>query len=282
MNDEAHDYVAANRELWDAWAELHVESEFYDVAGFLADPRSRPLDAVERGVIGDIAGKRLLHLQCHFGLDTLRLALMGASVTGVDFSPKAIAAARQLAAAADIPATFVQSDVTALTDEVQREGFDVVFTSYGAITWLPDLRPWAEAIASRLVPGGVFHVIDMHPTLWIYDEESAAMPPVVRYSYFSRDAVPFQEHGSYAVPDADFEGTSYSWQHNFEDIVGSLIGAGLVVESLREYPCIAWKHMPYMTEDDDGMWRMPAGAGDIPLLFSVTARRPKTPSVVRG
>lgn len=270
-----HEHIAANRDLWDTWAELHVDSDFYDVAGFLADPTSRPLDSIVRGLLGDISGARVLHLQCHFGMDTLRLALMGARVTGVDFSPKAIAAARELAAALGVRATFVESDVTRLGSEVPESSYDVVFTSYGAISWLPDLQPWAEAIASRLVPGGVVQVIDMHPTLWVFDEEERSTELHVRYSYFSHDVLPWQERGSYAAPQADFEAVSYSWQHTFEELIGSLVGVGLAIESLREYPLIAWQHMQFMVPAEEaGLWRMPADAGDIPLMFSISARKP--------
>ena len=274
MNDSG-EHVAANRELWDAWAELHVDSDFYDVDGFLADPAAQPLDRIVRDVVGDISGKRLLHLQCHFGMDTLRLALMGATVTGVDFSPKAIAAARALASAAGIEATFVEADVTTLSEDVPLGEFDVVFTSYGAITWLPDLRTWAEGIASRLTEGGILHAIDMHPTLWMFDEEQDEMPPKVRFSYFSREVLRWEERGSYAAPDSDFEGVSFSWQHTFEEVLGALMDAGLAIESLREYPRIAWQHMPFMLQDDEGLWRLPPEAGDLPLMFSVSAVKPR-------
>lgn len=275
MRDPNAELVESNRRLWNDWTGLHVGSEHYDVEGFLADPSARPLDSVVRDVVGDVSGARLLHLQCHFGLDSLRLALMGAEVTGVDFSPAAIAAASDLSERAGIPATFVESDVCDLSAEVPAESFDVAFTSYGTITWLPDLRPWAEGIASRLVAGGRLHVIDLHPTLWMFDEEVAEPPMAVRYPYFGREAIRWEEHGSYAVPDADYQGESFSWQHTFEEIVGSLLSAGLAVESLREYPKIAWRHAPFMVQDAEGMWVLPPGACGIPLMFSVTARKPR-------
>jgi SAM-dependent methyltransferase len=274
MSKPAEDALAANRDMWDGWTRLHVPSAYYDVEGFVADPASRPLDPIEREVVGDVSGKRLLHLQCHFGMDTLRLALAGARVTGVDFSAEGVCEARLLAERMGIDATFVQSDVCALPAEVPLESFDVVFTSFGAISWLPDLAPWARSIATRLAPGGTFHVIDMHPTLWMFDEDAAEPPLPLRYSYFSRDAVPFEMHGTYAVPEADFTAVAYSWQHTFEEILGSLLAEGLAIESLREYPRIAWQHVAYMTQDDDGFWHLPAEAGDIPLMFSLTARKP--------
>jgi SAM-dependent methyltransferase len=275
MPDAPIDPIAANREMWDGWTRLHVPSAYYDVDGFVADPASRPLDVIERDVVGDVSGKRLLHLQCHFGMDTLRLAVAGARVTGVDFSAEGIAEARKLAERLGIDATFVESDVCDLPAEVPAGAFDVVFTSFGAISWLPDLRPWAAMIARSLTPGGTFHVIDMHPTLWMFDEDTAEPPLPLRYSYFSAEVVPFEMHGTYAAPDADFHRVAYSWQHTFEEIVGSLIAEGLVIESLREYPRIAWRHVPYMTQDADGFWRLPAEAGDVPLMFSLTARKPR-------
>lgn len=267
--------LEANRVLWDGWAEMHLETEFYDVEGFVADPSSRPFDPIVREVVGSIQGRRLLHLQCHFGLDTLRLALLGADVTGVDFSAKGIRAARELSKRTGIPARFVETDVLSLAAEIEEAAFDVVFTSYGVISWLPDLRPWAASIASRLKPGGVFHIVELHPTAWIFDEEAEEPPLRVRYGYFDRSSLRWEEKGSYAAPDGEFEGVSYSWQHTFEEILGSLLAEGLQIVSLKEYDRIAWRHLPFMTEDDDGMWRMPTTAGDIPLLFSLTARKPE-------
>ncbi len=272
LDDELR--VGANRDVWDAWTDLHVPSDYYDVEGFLADPKMSPLDPVVLGLVGDLSGKRLLHLQCHFGMDTLRLAVMGAEVTGVDFSAKAVAAARDLADRASIRARFIESDVRSLPDSVESESFDVVFTSYGVITWLPSLEGWARTIQSHLAPGGVFHVVDMHPVLWMYDEALPSPPPVARYSYFDRGALGFEQRGSYAAPDSDEVSAMFAWQHTFEDLVSSLTGAGLTIESLREYPRIAWQHMRYLTRDEDGMWRLPADLPEMPLMFSLSARKP--------
>lgn len=271
---DAHDRIEANRALWQCWAELHLPSAFYDVEGFVADPPSRPFDRIVGEVLGDVSGLRALHLQCHFGMDTLRLALLGAAATGVDFSPKAVVAARELSARTGIPATFVEAEVTALPDEVPRGGFDLVFTSYGVISWLPDLAPWAQTIASRLAPGGVFRMVEAHPFLWIFDEESQDPEVHVRYSYFGAAPLVWEEHGSYAAPGPEYTGTSHSWQHTMEEIVGVLLRAGLVIEDLREYPLIAWRHMPHMVEAESGLWRLPPGSLELPLMFSIAARRP--------
>lgn len=274
MEVPVRDELAVNRRLWDAWTDLHMSGSDYDVAGFVADPSARPFDWVTRGVVGDVDGKRLLHLQSHIGTDTLRFALNGAvDVMGVDFSPNAVAAGRSLAASLDLPVTFIESDVTDLPPEVPEAAFDVVFTSYGTIGWLPDLAPWGRMIASRLAPDGVFHIIDTHPFLTVFDDTVGHPPLKVLYPYFTREALYFEAHGSYADRDADFVADSYEWQHTFSEIVGSLADAGLRIEKLEEYPVIAWKALEFLEQGEDGLWRMPEGAGDIPLMFSITARK---------
>ncbi len=268
------DRINANRELWQRWAALHVPSDFYDVEGFVADPSARPFDRVVAGLLGDVAGLRALHLQCHFGLDTLRLALAGAQATGLDFSSAAIEAARALSARTGIPARFIEGDVTIPPDELSPGAFDLIFTSHGTITWLPDLRPWAETIASRLAPGGLFKIADMHPTLWVFDDECDTPDLRVKYSYFDHGALEWQEYGSYAAPGCEFTGTSHSWQHTFEDIIGTLVGAGLVIEELREYPLLAWKYTPNMVEAGHDLYTLPPDHPTLPLMFSLVARKP--------
>jgi SAM-dependent methyltransferase len=270
------DELAANLNLWEGWADLHMDGTDYDVEGFVADPASRPFDRIVRNVAGDVSGKRLLHLQCHIGLDTVRFALAGAThVTGVDFSPKAIAAARSIAERAGVSATFVQSEVTDLPETIPVEAFDVVFTSYGTIMWLPELDRWAEMIASRLAPGGVFHIIDVHPFLTVFDDFAPEPPLRVVYPYFSREPLYFEEKGSYADRDADFTADSYAWQHTFTEIIGSLLDSGLVVRALEEYPAIGWKALEFMVQDDEGLWVMPPDSGDIPLMFSLSVSKPE-------
>jgi SAM-dependent methyltransferase len=271
MNDES----AANLSLWEGWTDVHMAGSHYDVEGFIANPAGRPFDWVTREVVGDVSGKRLLHLQCHIGIDTLRFVLGGAaSVTGVDFSPKAVAAAASIAGRMGLPATFVEADVAALPESVPRGSFDVIFTSYGTIMWLPDLEPWAESIATRLAPGGVFHILDAHPFLSVFDDFAPDPPLRVIYPYFTREPLYFEEHGSYADRDADFTADSYAWQHTFAEIVGVLVERGLVVEAFREYPVVAWKALEFMVQGDDGLWRLPPEAGDIPLMFALSVRRP--------
>jgi SAM-dependent methyltransferase len=275
--ESVREEVAANLRLWDGWTDLHMSGTDYDVEGFVADPESRPFDWLTRDVVGDVAGKRLLHLQCHIGIDTLRLALAGAvDVVGVDFSPRAVVAARSIAARLDLPVRFVHADVRELPDEVHEGVYDVVYTSYGTIMWLPDLDRWAQMIASRLAPGGVFHIIDVHPFLTVFDDVTTEPVLNVRYPYFSREPLRFEEHGSYADRDADFVAESFAWQHTFSEIVGSLLKNGLQIRRMQEYPVVAWKALEFMVEGEDGLWRLPEGAGDVPLMFSITASKPAT------
>ncbi len=271
MNDEER--VAANRRRWDRLADLHLGSAFYDVDGFKAGKPN--LDAVELEGVGDVAGQTLLHLQCHFGLATLDWARRGAKAVGVDFSGRAVRHARELAAELNLEARFVEADVCDALPHLGGERFDVVFTSYGTISWLPELGGWAHTVAGSLKPGGRLFLADFHPVLWMFDETSSVEDLRFAYSYFARDALREEEQGSYAVPDADFTAVSYSWQHNLEDIVSALLAEGLQVTSLREYSCIAWKWFDFMVRGTDGFWRMPAGAPDLPLMFSITARAPE-------
>lgn len=269
------DELAANLKLWNSWTDLHMTGTDYDVEGFIADPASRPFDRVIREVVGDVAGKRLLHLQSHIGLDTMRFARLGAiDVLGVDFSPRSVEAARSIARRLDLSVRFVQADVRSLPETVPEDAFDIVFTSYGTIMWLPELESWARMIASRLAPGGVFHIVDIHPFLTVFDDFIQEPELNVRYPYFTREPLHFVEQGSYADRSADFSADSYAWQHPFSEIVGSLLSCGLHVTQLSEYPVISWKALEFMEQDDDGLWRLPPGIGDIPLMFSLSASRP--------
>ena len=157
------EYLESNRALWDEWTSIHVRSEFYDVESFKRGGiRLRPYELEE---IGDVAGKDVLHLQCHFGLDTLSFARLGARVTGADFSAPAIAQARALAEELGLDARFVQSNLYDLPSTLQGD-FDVVYTSRGVIGWLPDLDRWAEVAAHFVRPGGIFYITEGHPVMW--------------------------------------------------------------------------------------------------------------------
>ena len=273
------DYLKANRELWNSWAQVNVESELYDVEGFVAG-RARDLDPIALAGPGDVRGKSLLHLQCHFGMDTIRWARHGATVTGADFSETAIAAARALAGRVGVPATFVHSDLYELPENLAGR-FDVVFTSHGVLGWLPDLERWARVIEHFLAPGGVFFLVEVHPVLQLFDDTLKAPDLRLLYPYFhGPEPVREEIDGCYAAPGASFKSVQHVWMHRMSDIIGALVRAGLRLETFEEYPFLGWRFFPWMERGVDGWWRLPEhpglplGAGSLPLMFSLRATKP--------
>jgi SAM-dependent methyltransferase len=266
-------YIDANKKLWNRWAELHAESEWYDVASFKAGQSTlRPIELEE---LGDVAGKSLLHLQCHFGLDSLSWAMLGANVTGVDFSEKAIALARSLSEETGIHATFVQSNIYDLPENLSGQ-FDIVFTSYGVLWWLPDLEAWAKVVSNFLKPGGTFLVVESHPLASMFDTDDPSELRV-KHTYFSTpEPLKFEVQGSYAVSDPDYQGVEYGWNHGMGEIVNSVIAAGLQIESLREYPVQSWRMFPFIEKGEDGWWRLPGHMQAIPMIFSLRATKKLT------
>lgn len=265
------EYLEANRARWDELVGIHVPSAFYDVDGFKAGRIS--LSPIEREELGDVAGRSLLHLQCHFGLDTLSWARLGARVTGVDFSPVAVEAARGLAAELGIDARFLCSDVYGLP-QVLDERFDVVFTSWGVICWLPDLDRWARVASHFMAPGGTFYMAEFHPFACVFDTESESL--LFRYQYFnSGEPEIFEEgRGSYADPTAELENkVTYSWSHSMGEVVNALIAAGLSIDFLHEFAFSPEWYRPFLELGDDGLYRMKEDHGCLPLAFSIKATK---------
>jgi SAM-dependent methyltransferase len=267
-----------NQALWDAWTRIHVPSQFYDVASFRDGRDPIRLTDEEREEVGPVAGRTLLHLQCHFGLDTLSWARLGATVTGLDFSGEAVAAARALAADLGIPATFVQSNVYEAPAALEGQ-FDIVYTSRGVLGWLPDIEGWARVVAHFVRPGGTFYITEIHPVAQVFAEDNVA-PGELRlaYPYWShREPISFAAQGSYADRNAPTDGlTEHGWDHSLGEIVTSLIDAGLRIEFLHELPFVEWP-LPFLVEGDDGRFRLPADAGgELPLFFSLRATKPES------
>lgn len=266
---------AANEALWDAWTAVHATGDFYDLERFKAGGiRIRPY---EIELVGDVAGRSLLHLQCHFGIDTLSWARLGARVTGADFSPAAIELARSLADELGFAdARFVRSNLYDLPDVLDGQ-FDVVYTSRGVLGWLPDIRGWARVVAHFLASGGTFFITEIHPVAQVFENEGVG-PGELRLSYpYWEHAEPlrFEVKGSYADPTADVgEHTEHGWDHGLGEIVTALVDAGLRIEMLVEHPFLDWK-VDFLVEDGDGSWRLPADAGgELPLMFSLRASKP--------
>lgn len=266
------DYKKANRALWNEWTSIHEHSEFYGLEGFKAGRST--LDPIELEELGDVWGKALLHLQCHFGLDTLSWARLGAKVTGVDFSDKAIALARSLSEELKIPANFVCSDIYDLPN-VLSEKFDIVFTSAGVLAWLPDLGRWAQVIAHFLKPGGTFYIREFHPFAYIFDDKEGITELKVAYPYFgSSEPMRCPVQGSYVDRSAKVtQPIAYEWVHSLSEILSSLISAGLRIEFLHEFPYCSFQMLPFMERSEGGRWRLKGQKDFIPFMFSLKATK---------
>ena len=264
------DYLAANRALWDEWTAIHELSSFYDLESFKAG--GSRLRAYEVNEVGEVAGKSLLHLQCHFGIDALSWARHGARVTGADFSARAVELARSLAAELRLDATFVRSDLYDLPSVLDGQ-FDIVYTSRGVLGWLPDLDRWAGVVAHFLRPGGVFYVTEIHPVAEAFADEPGLR---LGYPYFRRpEPLVLPVQGSYADPTAQVrQPVEYGWAHSMGEIVTAVAGAGLRIEFLHELPFVDWP-LRFLVRHDDGTWRLPPdAAGKLPLFFSLRATSP--------
>ncbi len=270
------EYKQANLNLWNEYAALHPQTEFYDLASFRAGGSS--LKDLERSELGDVSGKSLLHLQCHFGMDTLSWARLGANVTGADFSDKAIATARALSQELNLPARFVQSDIFDLPN-VLHDQFDIVFTSYGVLIWLPDLKPWARVVAHFLKPGGTFYIAEIHPFAMVFDNDKTLPDFKVKYPYFhTLEPLKFEVEGSYADTSVPIQQpVDYEWVHSMGDILNALLEAGLRLEYLHEWPFGEHQMMSetVMRKDPDGLYRLISHPDSIPLTFSIKATKPE-------
>lgn len=265
-------FTAANRDYWDGEVLLNLEA--WDIEAFINDPaRLTGMVAADREALGDVAGRSLIHLQCHFGLDTLAWFRLGADVTGVDLSPRAIAVARDLAGRTGIRARFIEADVYAIP-EVVHEVFDVVYTGGGALCWLPDIRAWASVVSGLLAPGGVFYIHEAHPVLWSLDDEREDEELVLRLPYFETpdpkrwESAPAWDDGHTVA------GPYYVWQHGLGEIVTALIEAGLTIQFVREHQTCLWQALHFMVQDEDGWWRLPDRPERLPLMYSIRALKP--------
>ena len=256
-----------NKTLWNAKTAHHINSDFYDVAGFLAGMQS--LKPIELELLGDVQEKSLLHLQCHFGQDTLSLARMGASVTGLDFSEKAIEEARKLAEKAGLDARFVHSDVYDAPSAL-NEQFDIVFTTYGTIGWLPDIKRWAKVVADCLKPGGQFVFAEFHPAVWMWDNDFTH----IQYSYFNREEIVENETGTYADRDADISLPSISWNHSLGEVLDALMGASLRLEKFREFDYSPYDCFANTVEVEPGKFQIKGMEGKLPVVYALRAVKP--------
>jgi 2-polyprenyl-3-methyl-5-hydroxy-6-metoxy-1,4-benzoquinol methylase len=260
-------YFQANMESWNRKTIEHFKSDFYDVEKFKRTGSS--LNHIELEELGDVKGKSILHLQCHFGQDSLSWAGLGADVTGVDFSEESIKKARQLNTELGLNADFICCNIYDIRKHLNKK-FDIVFTSYGVIGWLPDLKEWAGLIADFLEPGGIFYMVEFHPFIWIYDFEFNR----IEYSYFNT-GIPIKETytGSYADNKSGNEYTDFGWNHSISEILNSLLKQNFEIIYLNEFPYSVYNCFSEMKETEKGKWVIKGLSEKVPHMISVKARK---------
>ncbi|MFC7547932.1 class I SAM-dependent methyltransferase [Plantactinospora sp. GCM10030261] len=271
------DYRSLNRANWDERAPAHAASASYALDRYVADPRHLS-DVVrfDQPRLGDIAGQRTAHLQCHIGTDTLSLHRLGARVTGLDFSAASLEQARRLVERAGGEVNFVEADVYDAPDVLGRGAFDLVYTGIGALCWLPDIRRWAEVVGALLRPGGRLFIREGHPMLWAIDETREDKLLVAEYPYFERpEPLVWTDGGTYVETDATFRHTvTHEWNHGLGEIVTALFAAGLDLTMLVEHDSAPWDALPGRSvEDANGEWRLADRPWRLPQTYTLQARK---------
>jgi 2-polyprenyl-3-methyl-5-hydroxy-6-metoxy-1,4-benzoquinol methylase len=257
-------YFDENKKLWNQRTVVHKDSSFYDVESFLHGKSS--LNEIELRELGNVKGKKILHLQCHFGMDSLSLARMGGDVTGVDLSDTAIEEAKRLNDQLSLSAKSICCNVYDLKDQL-NEQFDMVFTSYGVIGWLPDLNKWAEVIYHFLKPGGSFYLVEFHPVVWMLDEEFKE----VKYYYHNKQLIVTDSDGTYTDRSANINVKEYSWNHSISEVLNALLFQGLQLEFFNEYSYSPYPCFKNVVQGSDGHWRVRGIEDKIPMVYSLKA-----------
>jgi SAM-dependent methyltransferase len=264
--EQLYQIFEANKEAWNKRTGVHKDSAFYDVASFKTGKST--LNKIDIEEVGDVKGKSLFHLQCHFGMDTLSWAREGAVVTGMDLSDEAIEYAKQLSNETNIPAEFICCNVYDLKDHLTKK-YDVVFTSYGVIGWLPDLDKWAEIISHFLKPGGSFHLMEFHPMVWMFDDDFTE----IKYAYHNTEIISQQSTGTYSDPGADIQYEEHSWNHSLSEVINTLISHGLRIDHLNEFPYSYYNCLNNLVQGEDGYWRVKGLENKIPMMYSIKATK---------
>jgi SAM-dependent methyltransferase len=272
------DYRVLNQASWDERAPAHAAAPEYAVEQFVADPDF--LSGVVRfdqPRLGDIRGLRGVHLQCHIGTDTLSLARLGAVMTGLDFSPAALAQARELARRTGSATEFVESDVYHAADVLPAGGFDLVYTGIGALIWLPSIRRWAGVVARLLRPGGRLFIREGHPVLWALQEARPDGLLAIEHTYFEREQ-PFvwTDGGTYVTTDVEFQhNVTHEWNHGLGEIVSALLAEGLTITGLDEHDSVPWVALPgQMEELSGGEYRLADRPWRLPHSYTLQAVKP--------
>lgn len=265
MNLEKN-YIEINKQSWNNRIDTHLKSEFYDLNGFLNGKTS--LNDIELNLLGNIKGKSILHLQCHFGQDSISLSRLGADVTGIDLSDKAIESAKLISKKTDSNTTFICCDIYDLPNHLDKQ-FDIVFTSYGTIGWLPDLDKWAKIISKFLKPNGQFVFVEFHPIVWMFDDNFEK----IGYNYFNSGAILETESGTYADKTADINQECVMWNHSLSEVINNLIKNGLKINSLDEFDYSPYNCFNKTIEIEHKKYRIEHLDNKIPMTYSILATK---------
>ncbi len=265
MNPE-NNYIAINKESWNNRTESHLKSDFYDVKGFLAGKSS--LKDIELELLGDLKGKKVLHLQCHFGQDSLSMARMGANVTGVDLSNEAIDAAEKLAVEIGVEASFICCDIFDLPNHLNGE-FDIVFTSYGTIGWLPDINRWATVVSQFLKPNGRFVFAEFHPVVWMFDDDFKE----IAYNYSKAGPIMEEETGTYADKDAEITQNYVMWNHGLGEVMSALLANGISIMSFEEFDYSPYNCFSHTVEFEPGKFRIEHLGNKITMVYALSGKK---------
>jgi ubiquinone/menaquinone biosynthesis C-methylase UbiE len=263
---EKNNYLNINKETWNNKVDVHIDSNFYDMEGFLNGKST--LNAIELELLGNVKGKKVLHLQCHFGQDTMTFSRMGAFATGVDFSEKAIEKAREINKQLNLNTTFICCDIYDLPNHL-NEKFDIVFTSYGTIGWFPDLDKWAEVISRLLKPRGKFVMADFHPVVWMFDNDFRE----VFHNYFNTEAIIEVESGTYADREAEIANQTITWNHPTSELLNVLITNGLELNSFNEFDYSPYNCFNETEEFEPNKFRIKHLENKIPMVYSLSATK---------
>ncbi len=257
-------YFEENKRSWNKRTAVHKDSAFYDLDAFKKGRSS--LNKIELEELGEVTGKSLLHLQCHFGMDTMSWARAGADCVGVDLSDEAIDLAKEINTELNLNTEFICCNVYELEQHLDKK-FDIVFTSYGTIGWLPDLDAWAAIVSHFLKPGGIFYIADFHPVLWMMDENFER----IKYNYFNTEVITEEISGTYTDRDAAIKSIEHGWNHPFSEIINALVKHNLQIQQFNEFPYSPYNCFNNLEQRADGMWRIKGMNEKMPMMYSIKA-----------
>ncbi|NOR44810.1 MAG: methyltransferase domain-containing protein [Candidatus Delongbacteria bacterium] len=258
-------YIESNKKNWNERVEIHKKSKFYDVEGFLKGKSS--LKSLELAELGDVKGKKILHLQCHFGMDSISLSRMGAEVTGADFSSNAIELARELAEKTGSNTRFICANVLELNYQLKGQ-YDIVYASYGVFCWIDDLNKWFEIASHFLKPGGELIILDGHPSNNLYEYNEEKKDIEIIGPYFNNKAHRYEELYTYTDGNVKMENhVEYEWAHPVSEFIMAAVNNGLNITSFKESPLCGWERYPNMKKKDEEYWVLEGK--DLPFIFSM-------------